>query len=203
MALAALILTQTFHSPHDKDDRAAEPQSTSARLWHDAYVKVFRGPHVPKKLSEITVRDPFRWKQTEDRIGVVATGTSIADFLAGALTLEWEAFYADHWGTEDFHELATAIYARWNRFPWNRYIRTTFAIGMGPSFTTKPAPYEPKRGKRSRWLMQLNFEINVYSPSKPQWALLFRIQHRSGAAKLINNVRGGSNFLTVGLRKNF
>jgi hypothetical protein len=158
---------------------------------------------VPKKLSEITVGDPFRWKQTENRIGAVATGTKVSDLLAGALTLEWEGLYADHWGAKDFHEMGTAIYARWNRFSWNRYIRTTFAIGMGPSITTKAAPYEPKGGRRSLWLMQLNFEINVYSPSKPQWALLFRIQHRSGIYTLINDVRGGSNFLTIGLRKNF
>lgn len=202
--MVTLIFAHHAHSSAGTEKETREPSALSRDLWHDPYIKVFRGHHVAEKLSTITVVRPIvSWNKTQERIGAVTTGTKIIDLLGGALTIEWEGMYADHWGTKDFDEMATAVYARWNRFPWNDYIRTTFAIGTGPSITTKPAPYEPKGGLRSRWLMQLNFEINIYSPSKPDWALLFRIQHRSGAAKIINNVRGGSNFLTMGLRKNF
>lgn len=202
--LAAVALVLAFGVTSSKPDDAAEsPNQTEQHLWHEPFVKAFRGPHVPKKLSKITIREPFNWQQTDERIGVVAVGTKITELLSGAMTLEWEALYGDHWGTDDFHELGANIYARWNRFPWNQFLRTTFAVGMGPSITSKAAHYEPHNGTKSRVLLQLNFEINIYSPSKPQWALLFRIQHRSGVYKWINDVRGGSNFLTIGVRKNF
>jgi hypothetical protein len=204
LALAALVISQFALAPDKEKTPARELQDGVAQhLWHGPFIKVFRGPHVPKKLSRITIVDPFTWVQTEERIGVVATGTKVAEYMGGALTFEWEGLYADHWGTQDFHEMGAAMYGRWNRFPWNNYLRTTFAVGAGLTMTDRPAHYEPRGGIKSRWLFQLNFEINIYSPLDPQWALLFRIQHRSGIYTLINNVRGGSNFLTIGLRRNF
>ncbi len=196
-------MTHLVQAPAELDQALEEPKITQSQIGHNPFVKVFRGPHVPKKLSEITITNPLEWKQTKERIGVVATGTKIRDIFSGALTFEWESLYAKHWGTSEFHELGTAIYARWNRFPWNSYIKTSFAVGIGPSITSKAAFYEPNKGLRSRVLMQLNFEINLYSPADPRWALLFRIQHRSGVFNLINSVRGGSNFLTIGIRRQF
>lgn len=203
LACATLILTHLAHSPASSSNKADPHSSHQEQLWSGAYVKLFRGPHIPKKLSKITVREPFNWQQTDERIGVFAFGTKLQDFLNGALTIEWEALYGDHWGTQDFHEIGAVLYARWNRFPWNDYIRTTFQVGMGPSLTSEPAHYEPKGGVKSLWLAQLNFEIDVYSPSNPGWALVFRIQHRSGIYTLINDVRGGSNFLTIGVRRQY
>jgi hypothetical protein len=203
MALVALIMTHLMQAPAESSKAVEGRKDAQSQFGDNAFVKVFRGPHVPKKLSEITISNPLEWKQTKERIGVVATGTKIRDFFAGALTFEWESLYAQHWGTSEFHELGGVIYARWNRFPWNNYIKTTLAVGMGPSLTSKAAYYEPHNGKRSRVLVQLNFELNLYSPANPGWALLFRIQHRSGVFNLINSVRGGSNFLTIGFRRQF
>ena len=203
LALTALLMTHLMQAPAKPDEAVEEHNGAQSQFGNNPFVKVFSGPHVPKKLSEITIRKPLEWKQTKERIGVVATGTKIRDVFSGALTFEWEGLYALHWGTSEFHELGGAIYARWNRFPWNNYIKTTFAVGMGPSITSKTAHYEPHNGLRSRVLMQLNFEINLYSPAYPRWALLFRIQHRSGVLNLINSIRGGSNFLTIGIRRQF
>lgn len=203
MALVALIMTHLMQARAKPDDAVMERKDAQSQFGHSPFVKVFRGPHVPKKLSEITISNPLEWKQTKERIGVVATGTKIRDILSGALTLEWESLYAQHWGTSEFRELGGAIYARWNRFPWNNYIKTSLSVGIGPSITDKAAYYEPHNGTRSRGLLQLNFEIYLYSPADPRWALLFRIQHRSGVFKLINSVRGGSNFLTIGIRRQF
>ena len=203
LALMVLTMILLMQAPVEPIEAVEGRKQAQSQFGHTPFVKVFRGPHVPKKLSEITIRKPLEWKQTKERIGVVATGTKIRDIFAGALTFEWESLYAKHWGTSEFHELGGAIYARWNRFPWNNYIKTTLAVGMGPSITSQAAPYEPHDGKRSKWLLQLNFELNLYSPADPRWALLFRIQHRSGVFNLINSVRGGSNFLTIGIRRNF
>lgn len=203
LALVALIMTLLMQAPAELDEAVSESKVSQSQFGHNPFVKVFRGPHVPKKLSEITIRNPLEWKQTQEIIGVVATGTKIRDVFSGALTFEWEGLYAQHWGTSEFNELGGAIYTRWNRFPWNNYIKTTLAVGMGPSITDKAPQYEPNNGTRSRLLMQLNFEINLYSPADPRWALLFRIQHRSGVFNLINSVRGGSNFLTIGIRRQF
>ena len=203
LTLVVLTMTLLMQAPVELSKTGEGGKQAQSQFGHTPFVKVFRGPHVPKKLSEITIRKPLEWKQTKERIGVVATGTKIRDIFAGALTFEWESLYAQHWGTSEFHELGGAIYARWNRFPWNNYIKTTLAVGMGPSVTSRAAHYEPHNGARSMWLLQLNFELNLYSPADPRWALLFRIQHRSGVFNLINSVRGGSNFLTIGIRRNF
>lgn len=203
VALVALLMTHLMQAPAKPENAVEDSNDAMDQIGHNPFVKVFRGPHVPKKLYQIAITNPFEWKQTEERIGVVATGTKIKDVLAGALTFEWEVIYAQHWGTSEFHEIGGVNYIRWNRFPWNHYIKTTFAVGMGPSITSKAAFYEPSDGLKSRWLSQLNFEINLYSPANPNWALIFRVQHRSGIFKLINNVRGGSNFLTTGLRRQF
>lgn len=203
LACATLLFAHMAHSSGNTAKRTDGGGTEQSQLWHGAYIKAFRGPHVPKKLSRIAILEPLDWRQTDERIGVFAFGTKIKDFLNGALTIEWEGIYADHWGTQDLHEIGAVVYARWNSFPWNDYIRTTFQVGKGPSVTSEPAHYEPHGGTRSLWLSQLNFEIDLYSPSSPGWALVFRIQHRSGIYKLINNVRGGSNFLTIGIRRQF
>lgn len=203
LACAMLLFAHAAHTGSSARQGSTGGGLEEGRALEGAYVKLFRGPHVPKKLSEITITRTFEWEQSKERIGVFAFGTKIRDFLKGALTLEWEALYADHWGTQDFHEIGAVFYLRWNKFAWNDYIRTTFQVGMGPSKSDEPAHYEPHNGTRSLWLAQLNFEIDVYSPVQPGWALVFRIQHRSGVYKLINRVRGGSNFLTIGLRRQF
>lgn len=203
LACAALLFAHMAHTSGDAAKGTPDNRTEQSQLWHGPYLKLFRGPHVPRKLSKITIRAPLDWQQTDERIGVFAFGTKVVEFLQGALTFEWEAIYGDHWGTQEFHEIGTVLYARWNRFPWNDYIRTTFQVGIGPSLTSEPAHYEPRGGIKSLWLMQVNFEIDVYSPAKPGWALIFRIQHRSGMYTLINDVRGGSNFLTIGLRRQF
>lgn len=202
IVLATTALALRSHVP-SASDGPNEPQNpVKSRLGHHPYIKVFGGPHTPRYFTRIAFA-PWNWTLSDERIAVVATGTMLGEAFSGALTVEWETLYAYHWGTQRLYELGGALYFRWNRFPWNHLVRTTYAVGVGPSWTSEAAHYEPKGGRNSRWLMQLNTELNLYHPENPRWALLLRLQHRSGMFGLINRIRGGSNFLTFGVRRQF
>lgn len=197
-----MVLALRQQTPASSDSPDGNQESFQSRVGHRPYLKVFGGPKTLHHFSRIAFR-PWKWVITDEKIAVVATGTRLGEAFSGALTFEWETLYAYHWGTQQFHELGGALYLRWNRFPWNSLVRTTYAVGIGPSVTSAPAHYEPGGGLKSNWLSQLNFELNLYHPDHPGWALIARLQHRSGVFGTINGVRGGSNFLTLGLRRQF
>lgn len=202
VVLAMTVLALRLQTPDGASSPTTKREHVQSRASHAPYVKVFAGPHTVHRFSRIAFA-PWNWDISDERIGVVATGTTLAELLSGAVTLEWETLYAYHWGTQQFHELGGAFYLRWNRFPWNSLVRTTYAIGLGPSYTSAAAHYEPGNGLISKWLTQLNFELNLYHPDNPGWALIARLQHRSGAFGTIKGIRGGSNFLTLGFRRQF
>lgn len=110
----------------------------------------------------------------------------------------------NHW---EFNALFTV---RWLKFPWDKYIDTSFAVGEGVSYATSvPAVERDLHGevvgldtKTSEWLNYLMFEATFGLPSYPSWDLIFRIHHRSGVFGLYNGVDGGSNTIAVGLRYN-
>jgi len=119
------------------------------------------------------------------------------------LGIELEAMVAHHFGRESYEEAGTALYLRWHSFPWNDWVPTTMAAGMGPSYTTiyPLSEFEPGASSRSRVLNQLNLEVTFGLPSQPDTSLLLRLQHRSGIFGVIDH--GSSDFLTMGLRQLF
>ncbi len=73
---------------------------------------------------------------------------------------------------------------------------------QGVSLNTNLSNYEDTyREKSARFLNYLGFEIE--GSLSPQWALVGRIHHRSGAFGTYNGVREGSNAYLLGLRYRF
>ncbi len=120
--------------------------------------------------------------------------------LTDDITFELEGMYALHYGREDYSEFGVAAYGRWMTFPWNDTVRTTAALGIGPSYTTiTPALEKRKHGKSDvRILNQFNVELTAGPPSIPNLDFLLRLQHRSGIGGLISGVEDASNFWSVG-----
>lgn len=164
---------------------------------------LFGGEGTDRNFSE-TLSNPFAGDTTGDLLVALAGARELFRYR-DMLSIEVEAMYGYHFGREDYHEVGTALYARWRDFPWNETLVTTFALGLGPSYTTIYPELETQAdpGDRSRWLNQFNIEATFALPRDPSTALLFRLQHRSGVFGTFGGVWDASNFLTIGLRRQF
>ena len=94
---------------------------------------------------------------------------------------------------------------RWERFPWNRYVPTTFAIGEGISYASK-VPYRETRNSSQgtkKLMNYLSFELTLGIPKYPHWQIIWRIHHRSGVYGLYDAGNSGSTAVGLGLRYMF
>lgn len=83
---------------------------------------------------------------------------------------------------------------------------SSISFGNGLSWTTKKPEYEEEitlNERTSRFLYYMMVETAFHLPSVSDWELVFRVHHRSGGYGTFNDVRGGSNYLCLGLRYNF
>lgn len=112
----------------------------------------------------------------------------------------------DHNGI--IYEIAPFIMARWENFPWNQYLTTTFMVGDGISYTTDLLQREiedaPRHGsKATRLLNVLMLEATVALPSHPEWQLVGRIHHRCNAWGAFAPGKLSSNAVGIGVRYQF
>jgi len=99
------------------------------------------------------------------------------------------------------YEIDPYMLWRWEHFPWNRYITTTFGIGWGLSWVSKVPFRETVGSTKTRKLLDyLMFEFTVASPKYPQLQLVYRIHHRSGAFGLFSAGNSGSTAVGLGIR---
>lgn len=117
------------------------------------------------------------------------------------LTWEVEGQLVKHFGLQHHWETNGLVVARWHRFPWDRYLDTSFAIGEGLSYATKVPELEVARGQDSaRLLNYLLFELTLALPKYPNIQVVTLMHHRSGAFGLFSGVTGGSNFIGSGIK---
>jgi hypothetical protein len=143
------------------------------------------------------------------------TGLTDSELVCGALSrrigsfkeymdFELEGQVAKHFRDQDHWEFNGLAVVRWLPFPWDQVINTSVAVGEGLSYATETPEAEAKRyDKTSKLLDYLMFEVAFSLPSLPEWSLITRIHHRSGAYGLFNGVHGASNAWGVGLRYTF
>lgn len=102
------------------------------------------------------------------------------------------------------YEFDPYLQFRWANFPWERFIANTIAAGWGVSYDSRVTTWEHRDSNNTkRFLNYLMFETTFALPQYPQWQLVVRLHHRSGAFGLYGADNTGSNFLGVGLRYNF
>jgi hypothetical protein len=106
-------------------------------------------------------------------------------------------------GQQQHWELNGLILWRWTDFPWNRWLRTTAAIGDGVSYATVVPPLELASNTNTGSQRVLNYfliETTFAPPQARNWALVVRVHHRSGILGLYGGVHGGSNVISVGTK---
>ena len=81
-------------------------------------------------------------------------------------------------------DLNLGLVLRWRDFPWNRFLRTTFAFGAGMSYSfqvwTADIQRHPDDLPRSRLKFWLPFELTVALPMYPEHQLVLFTDHQSG-----------------------
>ena len=119
-------------------------------------------------------------------------------------SIEVEGQVAKHFGDQDQWEFNGVAYLRWLLFPWDAYIDTSFAAGAGLSYATSVPKIEAKNyDETAQFLGALMFEFAFSLPRVPQWSLITRLHHRSGAGGVFNEVTGASNAWAAGIRYSF
>jgi hypothetical protein len=121
---------------------------------------------------------------------------------------ELEGMIAKHHGKhktgyQNYEEYVLAILLRYNTFPWDNFIDTSFAIGEGLSLTSTTPERESQRDNSQRLLNYLAIELSFTLPKYPKASIVYRIHHRSGVFGLFGGVKGASDFYLLGLRHNF
>ncbi len=142
--------------------------------------------------------------ETDFRDSYVAAiaGGRVFHYPMRHLQFEVEGQAAWHWGRQHHQELNAAAIARWTQFPWNARVRTTIALGIGPSFAlATPAIERERHDRTSRRLLFMPFEITVGAPAA-SWEAKVRVHHRSGAFDVASRA-SGSNFVALGARWRF
>ena len=108
-----------------------------------------------------------------------------------------------HFKMQEHYEFNIALIYRWLKFPWDHIIDTSLAIGDGFSYALEKPKIELAKHKTSKLLNYLLVEIALLVPGYRRWEVFTRIHHRSGVYGLINDIKGGSNFVALGLRCHF
>jgi hypothetical protein len=142
--------------------------------------------------------------ETDFRDSYVAavTGGRVFAYPMRHVQFEVEGQAAWHWGRQHHQELNAAAMARWTQFPWNARVRTTIALGIGPSFAlATPAIERERHDRTSRRLLFMPFEITAGAPGA-SWEAKIRVHHRSGAFDVASRA-SGSNFVALGARWRF
>ena len=153
------------------------------------------------------------------------TDNEIDDFAVGFLDLDFEDSYlltlalarrfatynelasfeiegqvVKHFDQQDHWEFNALIAARWEAFIWDKYLDTSLATGIGPSYATDVPEIEVQRsGESERLQVYLMVELEFALPSHPNIAAIIRIHHRSNAFGTVAE-DGTSNALAFGLK---
>lgn len=194
--LAALLAFVPMASAQDQFG----PDQRSAYDWAlTAYYGV---------LTDDTLSDVFTFDADYDsnyRFLTFALSKRMKSIDPG-IDIEAEGQIANHIEGQDHIEFNGLIVARWQRFPWDRHVDTSVAVGAGLSYATERPPYEieKKDGDTRRLLGYLMFELTFGLNAIPRWDVVTRIHHRSGAWGVFGDgVRGASNAITLGIKHHF
>ena len=120
------------------------------------------------------------------------------------LSYEVEGQLVRHFQRQDHWEVNALGVLRWEPFFWDRWLDTSAAFGIGPSYATRKPQIEiANDGETAQFLLYWMMELAVTPFDKrPELSLITRIHHRSNGYGLFAD-EGGSNALAVGVKYRF
>lgn len=133
----------------------------------------------------------------------VALARTMTD-KADNFSLEVEGQAVRHFKMQNHWEFNLLGIIRWEKFWWDRWLDTSAAFGIGPSWATEEPEIEIENdGETDRFLVYWMTELAVAPfPRHPEVEIITRIHHRSDAFGLVAD-DGGSNALAIGFKYRF
>ena len=168
------------------------------------FVGAYAGRAAEDRLLEIVTR--YNTGFIDSWLAAVAPG--FVHWRGERLRTEVEGQVVRHWGEQDHWEFNLSYAVRWMRFPWDHHVDTRVAMGLGASWANEVPFIEPRakelgEEESTRFLGYVMLEIELAPPQSERVSGFVRLHHRSGASGLFSDIRGGSNFITGGLRYYF
>ncbi|MGF1625183.1 MAG: hypothetical protein ACFCVH_09880 [Alphaproteobacteria bacterium] len=116
--------------------------------------------------------------------------------------IEAEGHVIRHFGKNDHWEFNAVLVGRWRAFPWDEWVPTSLALGVGPSLATEVPNEEAARsGDSAEFMLYWMAEVEA-GPADTPWSGFARLHHRSSGYGVFAE-RGGSNWLMLGARYRF
>jgi len=157
------------------------------------------------KLSIASLGDTltFNGDYENSYIAVVAVTKRVLSF-GRLIDIEVEGQVGKHFGEQNHLEVNALPVIRWLPFPWDAYMDTSFAAGAGLSYAFETPKVELIGVDHSPKLLgYLMLELAFSLPKEPQWGLVARLHHRSGANGLFSNRLDASNAVGFGIKYTF
>jgi hypothetical protein len=123
-------------------------------------------------------------------------------------SIELEGVVLKHFDQQDHWEIAGGAFARTGQIPLFLGAELNLAAGAGLSYALSDPKLENGRGGQRgvdtyRLQFYLAFETELAHGAVPGWTLVGRVHHRSGGYGTLTEQGSGSNFIGMGLRRNF
>ena len=110
----------------------------------------------------------------------------------------------DEHSRDPFLNYNASLQCRWVDFPWNDKVKTTFAVGLGLSYSEKLYLNDIRfhnNEDRSHLKFNLPISLTFARPSHPEQELVIYIAHHSGGFGTFDY--GGINSIGMGIRYQF
>ena len=161
------------------------------------------------KLAEETIEDIYTFSATFDTPAYMVTAAlarRMASFFDDGLIFELEGQVTKHFDYMDHWELNGLGIFRLPLFSRSDFLNMSLAWGGGLSLASEIPRVEEEEAIRddeeaNELLFYMLVELTFNIPKAPQWNLVVRLHHRSGAAGALGEV--GSNFLCAGFKYYF
>jgi hypothetical protein len=160
------------------------------------FLTIFGGPSAQPDLENVSV---FNMRFEDDTY--IAAAALAREFwrYENWISFEVEGQVGKYFGKEHQWQFNGLLIGRWNQFPWDNYLDTSFAVGDGLSYNTETSKVEEEDDEDAgKWLNYLMFELTLGLPKYSRWNFVYRIHHRSSIRKTIGD--GASNFVTLGIK---
>ena len=181
------------------DALAEEENEIDGAERYKWFLTAYAGAHAQDDINDVLTFQP----SFEDNayVGAVALGRELWHYKK-YLSFELEGQVAKHFNKDTHWEFVGVLIGRWNHFPWDKYVDTSFAIGDGISYYTDVSEVEKDDDDDAqRVLNYLLLELALGLPEYPKWDFVLRLHHRSSVFGLVG--AGGSNFVCAGIKFGF
>ncbi len=158
---------------------------------------------ISKNHADDFILDTGTLRLTDCRLAAVTLARRLYAYKDLA-NLEVEGQIVKHfYDIQDHWEFNAIVTARWNAFFWDKYVDTSIAFGLGPSYATEKPEMEAILDREtSQWLAYWMVELEMGLPAHPGISFITRLHHRSDAFRIVSP-GGASTAPVVGLKIRF